>query len=162
MSTHHLVDHLRNVNQIFLEQVKTADQKAAYVWSFLIAILLFWSQDVKKGFMWIASPHIFTLQWVLSLAFTSALFFTIVCATLIVLPRVRPSQVSLFWGAWPAAGDRLKNLQAESMTDFVADEYLKNIDTLAHICKNKFWFVGYAQVGLIATVVFHVLNVVAG
>jgi hypothetical protein len=145
-----------------LDQVKTADQKAAYVWSFLVAILIFWSQDVKKGFIWISSPQFFTLQWTLSLLFTAALFFTIVCATLIVLPRVRPSQVSLFWGAWPAAGDRLKNLDADSATEFVADEYMQNIETLATICKSKFRFVGYAQLGLIATVMFHVLNVAAG
>jgi hypothetical protein len=162
MSTHHLVEHLRNVNHIFLEQVKTADQKAAYVWSFLIAILIFWSQDVKKGFIWILSPQFLTLQWTLSLLFTAALFFTIVCATLIVLPRVRPSQVSLFWGAWPAAGDRLKNLKADGVPEFVADEYMQNIETLATICRNKFRFVGYAQLGLIATVVFHILNVAAG
>lgn len=162
MSTHHFVEHLRSINQIFLEQVRIADQKAAYVWSFLIAILIFWSQDVKKGFIWIASPHMFTAQWALSLMFTAALFFTITCATMIVLPRVRPSQVSLFWGAWPAAGERLKNLEPDNVTEFVANEYVQNIETLAHICKNKFRFVGYAQLGLIATVVFHVLNVAAG
>jgi hypothetical protein len=162
MSTAHLVEHLRNINHVFLEQVKTADQKAAYVWSFLVAILIFWSQDVKKGFIWISTPQLFTLQWTLSLLFTAALFFTIVCATLIVLPRVRPSQVSLFWGAWPAAGDRLKNLKADGVTEFVADEYMQNIETLATICKSKFRFVGYAQLGLIATVVFHVINVAVG
>jgi len=162
MSTHQLVEHLRGINHIFLEQVKAADQKAAYVWSFLVAILIFWSQDVKKGFVWLNSMNVFTLPWVLSLLFTAALFFTIVSATLIVLPRVRPSQVSLFWGAWPAAGERLKNLNPEGVSDFVADEYIQNIDTLAEICKNKFRFVGYAQLGLIATVVFHVLNVALG
>ena len=162
MSTAHLVEHLRNINHVFLEQVKTADQKAAYVWSFLVAILIFWSQDVKKGFIWITTPQSFTLQWTLSLLFTAALFFTIVCATLIVLPRVRPSQVSLFWGAWPAAGERLKNLKADGVTEFVADEYMQNIETLATICRSKFRFVGYAQLGLIATVVFHVLNIAIG
>jgi hypothetical protein len=161
MITHHLSEHLRNVNHIFLEQVRTADQKAAYVWSFIIAILLFWSQDVKKGFTWIASWNVFSLQWTLSLLFTASLFFTIVSATLIVLPRVRPSQVSLFWGAWPAAGDRLRNIDAESVTQFVADEYLQNIETLATICRSKFRFVGYAQLGLIATVILHVLNIAA-
>ena len=162
MSTAHLVEHLRNINHVFLEQVKTADQKAAYVWSFLVAILIFWSQDVKKGFIWITTPQSFTLQWTLSLLFTAALFFTIVCAILIVLSRVRPSQVSLFWGAWPAAGERLKNLKADGVTEFVADEYMQNIETLATICRSKFRFVGYAQLGLIATVVFHVLNIAIG
>ena len=159
MSTNHLVEHLRNVNYIFLEQVKVADQKAAYVWSFLVAILIFWSQDVKKGFIWITSPQVFSAQWILSLLFSASLFFTIICATMIVMPRVRPGQVSLFWGSWPAAGERLKNLPAEDVTEYVANEYMKNVETLAFICQNKFRFVGYAQLGLIATVVFHVLNV---
>ncbi len=162
MSTNHLVEHLRNVNHIFLEQVKVADQKAAYVWSFLVAILIFWSQDVKKGFVWITSQQLFTLQWTTSLLFTAALFFTIVCATLVVLPRVRPGQFSLFWGSWPAAGDRLKRLPPEDVTEYVANEYMQNVETLAAICQTKFRFVGYAQLGLIATVIFHVFNVAIG
>jgi hypothetical protein len=158
MTSHHHVEHLRNVNHIFLDQVKIADQKAAYVWSFLIAIIIFASHDIQRGFMWIHSPQDISLRWLFSLLFTAALLFTIVSATLIVLPRVHPSQVSLFWGAWPAAGERLRNLPPEDLTRFVADEYLQNIGTLATICRNKFKFVGYAQLGLIATVVFHILN----
>ena len=91
----------------------------------------------KKSFVWISSLQILSLQWTLSLLFTAALFFTITSATLIVLPRVRPSQVSLFWSAWPAAGDRLKNLEAEGVMEFVADEYLQNIETLAVIMSEQ-------------------------
>lgn len=55
MNTEVLLKHLSIVNKIFTEQVKTADQKAAYIFSFLTAILIFWSADLKRGFSLIMS-----------------------------------------------------------------------------------------------------------
>ncbi len=95
-------------------------------------------------------------MWALTWLFLIALFFTIITATLIVTPRVRPSTASLFWGAWPAAGERLEQ-HRQDVTELVIAEYMQNVAALAGICQSKFRYVSYAQIGLVAMITFHVL-----
>jgi hypothetical protein len=151
---------LRTIHQVLADQVRMADQKATYIFSFITAILIFWSADLKRGFSFIVSAQSISLVWLLSVAFVVALAGTIVCATLIVVPRAGPSQSSLFWGAWPAAGKKLRHIKGE-VNDFIADEYFQDIESLARICRAKFRFVGLAQGGFVCTILLHIITLAA-
>jgi len=156
MNSYEYMYHLRTIHQVLADQVRMADQKAAYIFSFITAMLIFWSADLKKGFNFIVTMQTVSLVWVLSVAFVLALFGTILCATLIVVPRVESSQSSLFWGAWPAAGERLRHPKGK-LTDFIANEYLQDIESVARICRKKFRYVRYAQRGFVATILLHII-----
>ena len=43
------LQHLTEANRIFADQIKTADQKAAYVFTFLLAMLV-WSSETRRAF----------------------------------------------------------------------------------------------------------------
>ena len=133
-----IIDYVKTINQTFYDQVKTADQKAAYVFTFLVAILIFWSSDIKKGLGGIVLSDLISLRWFL------------------IFPRVRPSNVALFWGAWPAAADRLRNVPDFTASHFVVEEYIENIYHLAAICQHKYQYVSFAYRGLLATILFHI------
>jgi Family of unknown function (DUF5706) len=150
-----IIDFVKTIHQTFHDQLKTADQKAAYVFTFLVAILIFWSADIKKGFAGVALSDLISLRWILTFCFAGALCFTIACAALVILPRGRPSKVALFWGAWPAAADKLRNVPEFMSSHFVVDEYIENIHHLAAICQHKYRYVGLAYRGLSATILFH-------
>jgi hypothetical protein len=151
-----IIDYVKTINQTFYDQVKTADQKAAYVFTFLVAILIFWSSDIKKGLGGIVLSDLISLRWFLTFCFAAALCFTIACAALVIFPRVRPSNVALFWGAWPAAADRLRNVPDFTASHFVVEEYIENIYHLAAICQHKYQYVSFAYRGLLATILFHI------
>jgi hypothetical protein len=156
LNSYEYMYHLRTVHQVVADQLRMADQKAAYIFSFITAILIFWSADLKRGFSFIVTAQQMSTVWLLSLAFVLALVYTIVCAILIVAPRAGASGSSLFWGAWPAAGEKLRNLK-EDMNSYLANEYIEDIDALARICRKKFRFVGYAQRGFVATILLHII-----
>jgi hypothetical protein len=151
-----VIDFVKTIHQTFHDQLKTADQKAAYVFTFLVAILIFWSADIKKGFAGVALSDLISLRWILTFCFAGALCFTIACAALVILPRGRPSKVALFWGAWPAAADKVRNVPEFMSSHFVVDEYIENIHHLAAICQHKYRYVGLAYRGLSATILFHI------
>jgi Family of unknown function (DUF5706) len=156
LNSYEFMYHLRTVHQVVTDQLRMADQKAAYIFSFITAILIFWSADLKRGFSSIVAAQAISPVWLLSLAFVLALVYTIVCAILIVAPRSGASGSSLFWGSWPAAGEKLKSLK-QDVTGYLANEYVQDIDALADICRKKFRFVGYAQRGFVATILLHII-----
>ena len=157
-----IIDYVKTINQTFYDQVKTADQKAAYVFTFLVAILIFWSSDIKKGLGGIVLSDLISLRWSLTFCFAAALCFTIACAALVIFPRVRPSNVALFWGAWPAAARKMRKVPDFTSSHFVLDEYVENSHHLAAICQHKFRFVGLAYRGLFAMILFHISTLTLG
>jgi hypothetical protein len=150
-----VIDYVKTIHQTFHDQLKTADQKVAYVFTFLVAILVFWSSTFKMGAMTGLSDLI-SLRWFLTFCFGCALCYTIACVTLVIRPRVRPSRVALFWGTWPAAADSVRNIPEFKASHFVFDEYIENIDNLAAICQHKFRYVGLAYRGLSAMILLHI------
>jgi hypothetical protein len=150
-----IIDCVKSVNQTFYDQAKTADQKIAYVFTFLVAILIFWSSGIKKGSAGVALSDLISLRWFLTFCFAAALCFTIACATLVIFPRVRPSKVLLFWGAWPAAEDKVRKIPDHMSSHFVVDEYVENAPHLAEICRHKYRYVVLAYRGLTAMILFH-------
>src|SRR3546814_19115707 len=86
MSSPAYTDYLKTINQTLYDQIKTADQKAAYIFTFLIALLV-WSTEVRKVFLWMDTTEWFTPVWALSILLVTSLTFAIVCASLVLLPR---------------------------------------------------------------------------
>jgi hypothetical protein len=150
------IDYVKTIHQTFHDQLKTADQKVAYVFTFLVAILVFWSTGLKKGFAMAALSDLISLRWLLTFCFLGALCYTIACIALVIRPRVRPSRVALFWGTWPAAGEAVRNIPEFRASHFVYDEYVENIHNLAAICQHKFRYVSLAYRGLAAMVFLHI------
>jgi hypothetical protein len=157
-----IIDCAKTVNLTFYDQVKAADQKVAFVFTFIAAILIFWSSSFKKGFTGVALSDLTSLRWLLTYCFFAALCFTITCAGLVIFPRVRPSDVSLFWGAWPAAARKVRKVPDFTSSHFVLDEYVENSHHLAAICQHKFRFVGLAYRGLFAMILFHISTLTLG
>jgi Family of unknown function (DUF5706) len=150
-----VIDYVKTIHLTFHDQLRTADQKVAYVFTFVVAILVFWSSGLKKGFAMAAPSDLISLRWFLTFCFAGALCYTIACIALVIRPRVRPSRVALFWGTWPAAADAVRNIPEFMASHFVFDEYIENIDNLAAICQHKFRYVGFAYRGLGAMILLH-------
>src|ERR1700704_1460030 len=125
------IEFLRTMNQTFYDQVKTADQKAGYICTFL-TILFAYSKDQTKVFMFLNEPPSFSLPWTLSLAFAAMSCFSIICTALVVLPRSKSGGSTLYWGSWlnPQAHDA--KLTSDIADEFIKSEYLTNVKNLAH------------------------------
>jgi hypothetical protein len=157
-----VLDYVKTIHQTFHDQLKTADQKVAYVFTFLVAIVIFWSSGFKKGFAAVALSDLISLRWFFTLCFAGALCYTIACVALVIRPRVRPSKVALFWGTWPAAADTVREIPEFMASHFVLDEYIENVLNLAAICQHKYRYVGLAYRGLGAMILFHIATLTFG
>jgi hypothetical protein len=145
------IEFLRTMNQTFYDQVKTADQKAGYICTFL-TILFAYSKDQGNVLLFLNKSPSLTLPWLLSLVFAAAACFSIVCTVLVILPRTRSGGSTLFWGAWTDPVANSEKLCADFSDEFIKSEYVNNIRNLAHICQAKYRFVGLAFRGAAATI----------
>ena len=155
VSVEHLL-HLKRANELFYDQVKAADQKAAYIFTFMLAFLLWLvegqgiftrSNYMTYGYAWISASVILALSIV----------FTIVCAILVIMPRRVDGGTSLYWGAWSFQRDRLVDANATGDMAYLFKEYLENADAMARLASDKYRMVGFAFRGLLVTVVVYFL-----
>ena len=154
MSELHL-QHLSEVNKIF------ADQKAAYIFTFLLA-LLFWSGETRAAFSWHHVAALDPLRQVLSLVLALGVSVAIGSAVLAVLPRSRPGRTVFYWGAWPAAGDRFATARESGDAEFLFGEYRRNTETLASICRGKYRMVTLALRALLGALAAYAVLLVLG
>ncbi|KAB0680750.1 Pycsar system effector family protein [Aureimonas leprariae] len=144
--------HLMDANRNFVDQIRVADQKAAYIFTFVLALMV-WSTETRKAL----SMQKLMADDPVSLAVTLLLLASIVvalgAAICVVLPRARPGVSVLYWGAWPSAGDRLLAARAENNPDFVLKDLMRNTETLAAICKAKYRLVILAFRSLLVMVI---------
>ena len=149
------LDHLKKINDVFYDQIKIADQKAAYLFTFMIAFLVT-STDGRAVFdlQRYASGHY--LLAIASAIMAVGTVFTLVAAILVVLPRRAANGTSLYWGSWST--NRLRFLEAhrDNVPDFLTAEYLGNVDNLSLIAARKFRFVGIAFWSLLVTALAYV------
>lgn len=151
------LDHLKKINDVFYDQIRIADQKAAYIFTFMIAFLV--SSAEGRG--------VFTLgRYIggdpLVIVFSAALavsaIVAMVSAILVVLPRHRTTSTSLYWGGWPTNREAFLSAHlAGDNPDYLFREYLGNVDNLSAINRSKYRHVGLAFRALIVTVVSYVL-----
>jgi hypothetical protein len=150
-------DLLRALHQTFYDQVKTADQKAGFICTFL-TILFAYSKEQGNVLLFLNNPPSWTVSWIVSLIFAAAASFSIVCTLLVIFPRTTggaPS--SFFWGTWSKSAITLDRLLQKDLDEFVLTQYLRDIENLARICQAKYKYVNRAFRGTAATVVCFVV-----
>ncbi|MGQ2928777.1 MAG: Pycsar system effector family protein [Neoaquamicrobium sediminum] len=150
------LDHLKKMNDVFYDQVKTANQKAAYLFTFMLAFLI--SSAEGRGVFdidrYIGED---LLGMLLSGVMAIAVVFTLICAIMVVLPRKIGQGTSLFWGTWPQRRQAFLDANNSGDPDYLLNEYLGNVDNLSLLARAKFGFVTLAFRGLVITVVCYVL-----
>ncbi len=148
-------DHIRRINDVFYDQVKISDQKAAYIFTFMLALLVT-STESRAVFTWsrYADADLSTIVFSGLLAF--ALVFSMVSAILVVLPRRVDKATSLFWGAWPHHREGFRKAAETRDIDYLFEQYMQNADAIAAIASDKYRFVGFAFRGLLLTVIAYV------
>ena len=154
-------DHIKKINDIFYDQVRLSDQKAAYIFTFMLAFLVT-SGEGRGVFTWSRYAESGPLGAVLSALLAVSLVFSILSAILVVLPRRADTSTSLFWGAWNE--HRLAFLTAAAETGdrgYLFAQYMENADAMAVIARQKYRFVGFAFRGLLLTVLAYVALLVA-
>ena len=112
MASPEYIDYLKTINNTFYDQIKAADQKAAYILTFLF-VLLIWSSDMRQVFFWVNVDKGLSARWILSLGQVLALGVALVCAILVLLPRDAHGGVALYWNSWPQAREVAHPLGAE-------------------------------------------------
>jgi hypothetical protein len=130
------LEHLRAINATFADQLKVVDQKAAYIFTFLVAMMI-WSEQVRSHFSQLLEPSL-TMDWAMSLLLSGSVSIAALAAILVVVPRFVRSDASLYWGAWPEAGARLAAEQSTFDKRRMADAYRRNAETLAKLCRKKY------------------------
>jgi hypothetical protein len=152
-------DHIKKVNDIFYDQIKISDQKAAYIFTFMLAFLVT-SSEGREVFTWgrytQGTPQGILFSGVLAVASV----VSVLSAILVVLPRHVNSSTSLFWGAWPKHRDDFREAAARRDTAYLFGQYMENADILSVIARGKYRCVTYAFRGLMVTVVAYVLLLV--
>ena len=141
-------DHLVEANHTFAEQIRTADQKAAYVFTFLLALLV-WSADARHAFSLSAYPAMTPHGAAISAVFALAVLCALIGAITTIIPRNAEGGTSLYWGAWPAAGNRLAEARKTGDPAFLYDEYFRNAGTLAGIARSKYRRVAFTLWSLV-------------
>lgn len=154
-------EHLKKVNDVFYDQIKTADQKAAYLFTFMVAFLLA-SAEGRDIFSIAAYQNAMTLEAAIRAAMAVAVLFTLFSALGVVLPRRLAKGTSLFWGAWPEQGYRVLSAREKGDTTFLFDEYARNVENLATLARRKFRLVGIAFRGLMVWLACYVLLLAVG
>jgi Pycsar effector protein len=158
MASYTEIEYMRVLNQTFYDQVKTADQKAGYICTFL-TILFAYSKDRGQLLIFLNGPASFSTTWFLSLGFVLAACFAIVCTALVVVPRSKAGGSTLYWGAWVDGAAIEQKLSSGLPDEFIISEYLTNIRNLAAICQIKYKYVGLAFRGAAIAIVCYLMIV---
>jgi hypothetical protein len=158
--TEEYITHIRKINDVFYDQIKIADQKAAYIFTFMLAFLVS-SAEGRSVFDWnrYAQGDVAEVLLRGTLACTSV--FSIICAILAVLPRNIPRSTSLFWGSWPQHRPLFEQAAAARDVSYLFNQYLDNADILSLISRRKYKCVTYAFRGLVFTVLAYVALLLA-
>jgi len=158
---HEYFNHFRKLNDVYYDQIKIADQKAAYIFTFVLAFLVS-SSEVRKVFALENYASLDLITTLFSSALALACTISIVCALLVVAPRRVAISTSLFWGTWPRHRPLLESAALRGDMQYLLKEYLNNADVLSLISRRKYMFVGMAFRSLIATVICYVLLLTFG
>jgi hypothetical protein len=153
--TEEYFNHVRKINDVFYDQIKISDQKAAYIFTFMLAFLIS-SSEGRGIFSWTRYTQGPWLPVVISAILAIVSVLSILAAILVVLPRRINKSTSLFWGTWPQHRDVFEQAAHRSDVGYLFREYLENADVLSLIARQKYKFVSYAFRGLVFTVVAYV------
>ncbi|MET0575787.1 MAG: Pycsar system effector family protein [Mesorhizobium sp.] len=150
------LDHLKKINDVFYDQIRIADQKAAYIFTFMIAFLIS-SAEGRQVFRLERYQSGEPVAIVLSALTGIAIVVALVSAIMVVLPRHVTASTSLYWGGWPSNRTAFMAARQGGDQDYLFKQYLTNVDTLSAINRSKYRYVALAFRGLLATVLGYVL-----
>lgn len=155
------LDYLKKINDIFYDQIKIADQKAAYIFTFLLAFIIS-STEGRSVFTWQRYQQGTALEAIFAALLALGLAVSLVSAIMVVLPRLRGgATTALYWGAWEGHRGTLEEAMRRGDADYIREEYFGNIDNLAAIARSKYRFVGFAFRALLIAVIAYVLLLLA-
>lgn len=152
-SDHHsFLDHLKKINDTFYDQIRIADQKAAYIFTFMVAFLVT-SAEGRAIFDPARYRSGASVEMVLSGVLAASVLISLVSAIMVVLPRNRTAGTSLYWGGWATNRNGFLAALGQDRPNYLFNEYLGNVDALAAINRTKYRFVALSFRGLMVTVV---------
>jgi hypothetical protein len=149
-------DHVQKINDVFSDQIKMSDQKAAYIFTFMFAFLVS-SEEGRGVFTWQRYMEGSMLPVILSAVMALASIFSLLCAILVVLPRKGATSTTLFWGGWRTHRDEFLEAAGRDDSSYLFRQYIDNADVLSAIACSKYRFVIAAFRGLLVTVLTYVL-----
>jgi hypothetical protein len=158
--TEEYINHIRKINDVFYDQIKIADQKAAYIFTFMLAFLIS-SAEGRSVFDWNRYAQGEAVEILLRATLACASVFSIICAILVVLPRSVQRSTSLFWGTWPQHRPVFELAAANRDVSYLFNQYLNNADILSLISRRKYKCVSFAFRGLVVTVLAYVVLLLA-
>src|SRR5262249_9049151 len=129
--------HLEKINSVYYDQIKIADQKAAFIFTFMLAFLV----SSAEGSSVFKMQRYMGDNWplMISSAFLAgAVAISLVSAILVVLPRHRAKSTSLYWGGWKANREMFIAAHDARDPNYLFNEYLSNVDNLAMINRSKY------------------------
>lgn len=153
-------DHIKKINDIFYDQIKISDQKAAYIFTFMLAFLVS-SAEVRAVFTLGRYIQGRPETMLFSALLAAASVFSILSAILVVLPRRLDTSTSMFWGAWPQHRGTFFEAAIRRDERYLFDQYVENADILSTIARSKYRCVTLAFRGLMVAVIAYVLLLVA-
>lgn len=148
-------DHIQKINDVFSDQIKMSDQKAAYIFTFMFAFLVS-SEEGRNVFTWQRYMEGEMLPAIFSATMALASIFSLIAAILVVLPRKGATSTTLFWGAWSAHRDEFIDAAGRGDSGYLFRQYVDNADVLSAIACSKYRFVIAAFRGLLVTVLAYV------
>ena len=154
------IEHIKRINDVFYDQIKISDQKAAYIFTFMLAFLAT-STEGRAVFTLENYAHGVNIATIVSIILGGSAIFSIIAAIMVVLPRHLPKSTSLFWGTWPQQRESFRQAAMSNDKSYLFDQYLENADVLAVLAKGKYRCVTYAFRGLLVMVVSYVILLVA-
>lgn len=154
--TEEYFNHVRKINDVYYDQIKISDQKAAYIFTFMLAFLVS-SAEGRNVFSWSRYSEGSWIEIILSGALALASVWSILSAIMVVLPRKAQQSTTLFWGTWPQHRPIFEQAAQHSDIGYLFKQYLDNADVLSLIASQKYKLVSYAFRGLMVTVIAYVL-----
>lgn len=156
------IDYIKNINSTFYDQIRIADQKAAYIFTFLLAFIIS-SAEGRSVFTWARYTKGAALNNLVAGILALSLIAALVSAILVVIPRARGSTTtSLYFKSWQSHRASLVEAMEQDDPAYIAREYLGNIDNLSAIAGSKYRFVSTAFRSLLVAVVAYVLLLLLG
>jgi hypothetical protein len=150
------IEHVKKVNDVFYSQVLNSDQKAAYIFTFMLAFLVT-SAEGRQVFNVAHYSSGPVLTSIISAILALGSIISSLCAILVVLPQHVKKSTSLFWGTWPSHRPLLEEAAARRDPRYLFQQYLDNADVLSQIARRKYRLVTYAFQALAVTVFTYVL-----
>jgi hypothetical protein len=153
--------HLEKINSVYYDQIKTADQKAAFIFTFMLAFLI----SSTEGSSVFKMQRYESGDWLLialSALLAIAVVVSLVSAILVVLPRHRAKSTSLYWGGWKKNREMFIAAHEARDPDYLFNEYLANVDSLAMINCSKYRHVAYSFRALTVAMLAYLLILLVG